>query len=198
MKAKMWIIPGLTLILAGCGHVGTQKDLANSNPPAVSDALIAEMKGYFAENEGLINHTVAVLGYAEQIRQEEGGDSLVVKAAAIYHDIGIPQARRVHGSSAGKYQEIEGPPIARNILDGLGLDVEKINHICRIIANHHTAHDERTTATIEFKIIWDADALVNLRKKLTGGDEQTRRRIIDERFRTATGRRIAQTLHRQQ
>ena len=49
----------------------------------------------------------------------------VVRAAAVLHDIGIREAERKHGSSAGKYQEVEGPPIARRILEKLSVDPER-------------------------------------------------------------------------
>lgn len=101
------------------------------------DKLIREMKNVFGSDKKRINHALTVLDYAEQIQVAEGGDPLIVKAAAILHDIGIAEAERKYGSSAGNYQEIEGPPIARKILKNYGLANEIIEHICKIIANHH-------------------------------------------------------------
>ena len=152
------------------------------------------MKSYFGDNQGLINHTMAVYGYANQLHKTEGGDPLVVKAGALYHDIGIPEARRVHGSSAGKYQEIEGPPIAQEILNKLELAPESIDHICRIIANHHTAHDELTVNTVEFQIVWDADGLVNHARKKLGDNEEEISRKIERLFRTPTGKKMAKEM----
>ena len=43
-------------------------------------------------------------------------DILVVQAAALLHDIGIPRARELHGEKATDYYEVEGPPVAREIL----------------------------------------------------------------------------------
>ena len=95
-----------------------------------------------------------MLKYAEQIQAAEGGDPLVVKAAAILHDIGILQAEQKHGSSAGKYQEAEGPGIAKDILGKHDVAEGLIEHICKIIANHHSDKDIDTP---EFRIVWDAD-----------------------------------------
>ena len=106
-----------------------------------------------------IDHGLAVLDYAEQIQAAEGGEPLIVRAGAILHDIGIHEAERKYGSSGGKYQEIEGPPIARKILAKYDLGKDVVQHICRIIANHHSAKD---IDTIEFRIVWDADWLVNI------------------------------------
>jgi putative nucleotidyltransferase with HDIG domain len=160
----------------------------------LNDRLIEEMKSYFSDKQGLINHTMAVYGYANQLHKTEGGDPLVVKAGALYHDIGIPEARRVHGSSAGKYQEIEGPPIARRILNKLGVAPEPADHICRIIANHHTAHDEATVDTIEFQIVWDADGLVNHARRKLGNSNEEIRRKIEQLFRTPTGKKMAREM----
>lgn len=187
----VWITAVVALI--GCAQLTT--DMAKEETTAMTDVLIKEMKEYFGDNQGLIKHTLAVYRYAEQIRQVEGGDILIVRAAAIYHDIGIPEAKRVHGSAAGKYQEIEGPSIAREILTKLGLEKKEIDHVCRIIANHHTAHNENTVTTIEFKIVWDADALVNLQRRRANTSKEKFSQIIEETFRTKKGLQIAKELY---
>jgi len=182
-------------VMAALGPAIAAAEPLQKDSAAMTNALIEEMKQYFDDNQGLIEHTLAVYEYAEQIRRVEGGDLLTVRAAAIYHDIGIPEARRVHGSSAGQYQETEGPPIARKILARLTFDKEKGDHVCRIVANHHTAHDEPTVATVEFKIIWDADALVNLRRKRANTSAEEFRKIVEKTFRTREGLRIAEEVY---
>jgi putative nucleotidyltransferase with HDIG domain len=150
--------------------------------------LIREMKNAFGADQRRIDHALAVLNYAEQILSTEGGDPLVVKAAAILHDIGIHEAERKYDSSAGKYQEIEGPPIARKILAKYDLDEAVIQHICKIIANHHSAKDIDTT---EFRIIWDADWLVNIPAEFSDVGREKLQNLIDRVFKTNTGRHIA-------
>ena len=118
----------------------------------VAGALIAEMKKVFGADERRIRHALGVLDYAERILAREGGDPLVVKAAAILHDIGIHEAERKHGSAGGKYQEMEGPPIAREILERVGVDAERAEHVCRIVGSHHSGGID----TPEFRVIWDA------------------------------------------
>ena len=93
----VWIVA----LIAVVGSAQSAAELPQKDTAAMTDALIEEMEGYFGDNQGLIKHTLAVYEYADQIRRVEGGDLLTVRAAAIYHDIGIPEARRVHGSSAG-------------------------------------------------------------------------------------------------
>lgn len=184
------LIATLLSLCVGCAGPESREQV-NAN---LNDKLIEEMKSYFGDKQGLIDHTMAVYGYANQLHKTEGGDPLVVKAGALYHDIGIPEAKRVHGSSAGKYQEIEGPPIARRILNELDLAPESIDHIFRIIANHHTAHDESTVNTIEFQIVWDADGLVNHAKRKLGNSEEEIGRKIEQLFRTPTGKEMAKEM----
>jgi HD superfamily phosphodiesterase/DNA-directed RNA polymerase subunit RPC12/RpoP len=155
---------------------------------SVCDRLVGEMKRVFGDDERRIRHALAVLKYAEQILEAEGGDPLVVKATAILHDIGIQEAERKYGSSAGRFQEIEGPPIARPILEALSVSPDQTDHICRIVGSHHSAND---LDTLEFRIVWDADQLVNL---LTRGEEEAteeRCASVAGRMRTETGRKLA-------
>ena len=157
-------------------------------PGTISDKLIEEMKKVFGLDTRRIEHALAVLDFAEKIQAAEGGDALVVKASAILHDIGIHEAERKYGSAAGKYQEIEGPPIAADIMKRCGLSADAIEHICKIVANHHSAKD---IDTIEFRIIWDADNLVNLQEETEDFDTDKIRRVAEKRFKTKTGYSIA-------
>jgi HD superfamily phosphodiesterase len=155
---------------------------------SLCDRLIARMKQVFGTDKKRIDHALAVLDYAERIHAEEGGEPLIVKAAAILHDIGIHEAAQKYDSTAGKYQEVEGPPIAREILEEYDVDEAAIDHICRIIGNHHSAKD---IDTIEFRCIWDADQLVNIPDEQGDADAEQLGRIIETVFKTEAGRRIA-------
>jgi len=150
--------------------------------------LIEEMKNVFGDDQKRIDHALAVLDYAQQIQAVEGGDPLIVTAAAIFHDIGIQQAESKYNSAAGKYQEIEGPPIAREILSKYKLDDAAIEHICEIIANHHSARGIDTT---EFRILWDADWLVNIPEEFPDITIEKLQALIDKVFKTNKGRQIA-------
>jgi hypothetical protein len=152
------------------------------------DRLIAEMKQYFGEDERRVSHALEVTGFAEQILLEEEGDEDIVIAAAILHDIGIHEAERKYGSNAGHYQEIEGPPIAREILKRQGLGDPFIEEVCEIIGNHHSPGKVNTN---NFRIVYDADCLVNLSDEFGRRDAKELSRRIDKVFLTPTGKRIA-------
>ena len=162
--------------------------LLGTERPKELDGLIAAMKSEFGTDERRINHALQVLENASEIYRVEGGDVLVVTAAAVLHDIGIQEAERKYGSSAGRYQEKEGPPIAGPIMEGLGLGDETIDHVTRIIANHHSARD---IDTLEFRILWDSDWLVNIPDEFPDQTREKRLKLIEKVFKTQTGRRLA-------
>ncbi|MHC4475872.1 MAG: HD domain-containing protein [Planctomycetota bacterium] len=155
------------------------------------DRLVDEMKRVFAGDRKRIDHALAVLEYAEQIQDVEGADPLVVRAAAILHDIGILEAERKYGSSVGKYQEIEGPPIARQILEKHDVDAEAVDHICRIVGSHHSAAD---IDTVEFRCVWDADWLINMPEIFADKSKPELKGGIDSLFKTRKGRELAMAL----
>ena len=159
---------------------------------SLCERITDRMRSHFGEDQRRIDHALAVLKYAEQI-MGAGDDvsGLVVRAAAILHDIGIPEAARKHGSTAGKYQELEGPPIARGILMDVKVDGAIIDHVCRIIANHHSAKEIDTP---EFRIIWDADWLVNIPGEFDTADKARMSELIEKVFKTDRGKRIAESL----
>jgi len=171
-----------------CQYAAQCLGVTVNNLTIIRDKLVNEMKEVFGPDQKRIDHALAVLDYAEQIQAVEGGDPLVVKAAGILHDIGILQAEHKHGSPAGKFQEIEGPPIARTILEHYDLGEQKIDHISRIIANHHSAKD---IDTLEFRIIWDADRLVNLQEDAPVLSHDEWRERINKVFKTQTGKQLA-------
>ena len=155
---------------------------------SMREQLINEMKAVFGNDHKRINHALKVLSFAEEILENEPGDQLTVLAAAVLHDIGIHEAERKYNSSAGNYQEIEGPPIAREIMKELEIDNEVIEHVCRIVGSHHSAKDIDTP---EFRIIWDADWIVNIPEECQNMDKNKLKSMIERIFKTAYGKKIA-------
>lgn len=152
------------------------------------EKLISAMKNYFGNDEKRIKHALRVLANVERILEKENGNPDVVIPAAIFHDIGIHEAERKYRSTAGKYQEIEGPPIARKILEEIGIDGKIIDEICEIIAHHHSP---RKVNSINFKILYDADWLVNFPDEYDLQDREKTERAIEKLFLTDTGKEIA-------
>ena len=171
----------------------TPAALTSQDPP-VLEAITAEMEGVFSETPGMISHTMTVLGYAREIMEVEGGEPLIVLGSALMHDVGIPRAREVHGSSRGESQEIEGPPIARTILERHDVPAETVDHICGIVANHHSDRDPAIVSTLEFHILWDADWLVNFPNRYRDRSNQEKEEAIETIFKTGKGKQLARQM----
>ncbi|MDP2930038.1 MAG: HD domain-containing protein [bacterium] len=150
------------------------------------------MEAYFGSDARRINHAHNVTRYAEELMKQEGGDYTIIIGAGLLHDIGIHQAEKKYGSTAGKYQEIEGPPIAREILTRLTFAPKQIEEICEIIAHHHSPG---IITTANFKILYDADWLVNLKDEYDTSDKAKLARVIDKLFLTERGRALARKIY---
>jgi HD superfamily phosphodiesterase len=151
-----------------------------------------EMENYFKGDTRYINHAHKVTEYAEEIGSKEGGDFPVVVAAGLLHDIGIPEAERKYGSAIGKYQEIEGPPIAREILSRIRFPGKQIDEVCEIIAHHHSPGIIKSQ---NFKILYDADWLVNLGDEYDIKDNNKLKTIIGKVFLTSSGQSLARKIY---
>jgi HD superfamily phosphohydrolase YqeK len=159
----------------------------------LKDRVAIEMKNYFKPDFKRIGHATKVARYAEQIVKEEKGDVAVALSAAYLHDIGIKEAEKKHNSTEARYQEEEGPAIARDILTKLGAGDELMEEVCDIIGHHHHPRTEETT---NFKAVYDADQIVNLEEKTKKGSlgpaELTA--TIDKAFLTKSGINLAKEL----
>jgi HD superfamily phosphodiesterase len=146
------------------------------------------MIDYFGTDVKRINHALKVNSFARLIGQKEGLNPDVLKIidiSSILHDIGIPVSEQKYQSSAGRYQEIEGPPVAREILESLGASPEITERVCYLIGNHHTY---TKIDDIDFQILVEADFLVNFFE-----DEMSENAIKsarDKYFKTRTGIRL--------
>lgn len=158
------------------------------------EEYIQELKSYFRSDERRINHALKVLKFAEQIMQGEGIDEetgKIITITAILHDVGIKVAEQKYHSSSGMYQEIEGPPIVREIMTRRNEPAALVDRVAYIVGSHHTAFKNNG---LDFQVIWEADLLVNIEEDgLNKSDKLSE--IIEKNFRTATGIRIAHKLY---
>ncbi len=155
----------------------------------LKDRVAIEMKRYFKQDFKRIGHAGRVARYAEKIGKEEMGNLAVILTAAYLHDIGIKEAERKHQSTAAKYQEEEGPPIAREILSKLGAADALAEEVCDIVGHHHHPREEES---INFKCVYDADLITNLeeKEKETPTPQEKLSEIIDTSFLTQGGRKF--------
>jgi len=156
----------------------------------LKDRVAIEMKRFFRTDFKRIGHATRVARYAERIGKAEGAGMAVVMSAAYLHDIGIHAAEKKHGSTSGKFQELEGPPIARSILEKLKAPEEMIDEVCEIVGHHHHPKDEET---LNFKVLYDADMIENLDEQRDASAPNIDRlsKLIERSFLTKSGRNEA-------
>jgi hypothetical protein len=156
----------------------------------LKDRVAIEMKKYFGTDFRRIGHATKVARYAEQIGKEEQGNLAVILPAAYLHDIGIHEAERQYQSTAARFQEELGPPIARDILSKLGARDPLIDEVCDIVGHHHHPRPEET---INFKALYDADLIVNLEENQKEKPSAPERlaQIVGQSFLTESGRKLA-------
>lgn len=155
--------------------------------------LMDAMIEYDAGDPKRIQHFVKVHSFARQIGLGEGLDPdllLTLEAAAIVHDIGIHLAEDRHGSSAGKWQELEGPAPAREMLGKLGFSPAVTERVCYLVGHHHTYQGIDGP---DYQALVEADFLVNLYED--GVSREGIEAAYTNIFRTETGRRLCRAMY---
>lgn len=162
-----------------------------NNTWSYREQYMEELRQHFGPDQRRINHALKVLTYAESIMDGEKLDEearKVVTITALLHDVGIKIAEQKYSSSAGTYQEIEGPPIVMEIMNRHREVQKMIERVTYIVGGHHTPSKNNG---LDFQIIWEADLLVNIEEEELDKDIEVVRRIITKNFRTNTGTCIA-------
>lgn len=158
-----------------------------------NSALINEMITYYSGDPKRINHFLKVFSFAKTIAEVEQVDikkKEILETAAIVHDIGIKLSEQKYNSSAGKYQQIEGPALAEEMLNRLGYSNEIITRVSFLVGHHHTY---QAIDDIDFQILVEADFLVNVYEDSM--DTDTTVRVRDNYFKTKTGIAYLETLY---
>ncbi|NLK69149.1 MAG: HD domain-containing protein [Clostridiaceae bacterium] len=150
--------------------------------------VMQKMVEYFHGDAKRIQHAIKVHSFSRNIAllSDLKMDKLtVLEITALLHDIGIHECERKYNSTAGHYQEIEGPHIARSLLNGIALEQDDIDRITYLIGHHHSYH---LVDGIDFQILIEADFLVNLYDDKA--DEEGILQIREKYFRTSIGKQI--------
>ncbi len=117
---------------------------------------------YFDGDARRIQHFTKVLQFSTLIAEGEGLSpeaEETLQLAAILHDIGIPESEKKYGSAIGVYQQIEGVPVAKEILGAHGVPEDRIAAVCEMISLHHSY--SKIGENLLLRILVEADMLVN-------------------------------------
>ena len=158
-----------------------------------SSEVLDAMIDYYAGDVRRVNHFLKVYGFAKAIGEKEllsPEDQFILETAALTHDIGIRNSALKYGSTAGPYQETEGPPEARCLLEKLGFTPSVIDRVCWLIAHHHTYG---ALEGLDHAILVEADFLVNAFED--GMTIAAVRSVRDKVFVTGTGKKYLRLLY---
>lgn len=159
----------------------------------IEGIILNKMIGYFGGDSRRINHALKVYSFSRAIAGAENISSNeldILTATAILHDIGIKLSEEKYNSSAGHYQELEGPGVARELLADTELDHAFIDRVCFLIGHHHTYN---AIDGIDFQILIEADFLVNAFEDNLGIPEINS--IYNKIFKTEAGKKILNTMY---
>ncbi|MBR6789887.1 MAG: HD domain-containing protein [Oscillospiraceae bacterium] len=140
------------------------------------------MAEYDAGYPARISHFMKVWGYARTIGQLENLDrrtQLILELAALTHDIGIINSLEKYGDCSGEHQQLEGPPVAEEMLSALGYPKEIVARVCWLIAHHHIYGE---MVSPDYQILIEADLLVNFEEGNLSAENGL--------FRTETGKAL--------
>ena len=130
-------------------------------------------------HKDVYEHSITVLEQAISQEVRLGGPNLVIRLAALLHDIGKPKTRNLidGGGVSFHHHEVVGARLAKARLKALRFDNETINAVETLIALHLRFHgygDGEWTDSAVRRYVRDADELLTHLHVLTRADCTTR------------------------
>lgn len=138
---------------------------------------MSKMITYLGTDTKRINHAMKVYSFACALWDEEAkakglSDSddrkTTLLLASILHDIGIHEAVRKYDSTDGRFQELEGPSVAEEILSECEVSPRISARVCYLVGHHHSYH---LIDDLDFQMLVEAEEIVNLEEEYV--DTQT-------------------------
>lgn len=133
----------LRSILMSADPVRVLRDLDVSGELADVEVTLADLRmeipaGY--QHKDNLTHSLQVLQNA--IDRETDGPDLILRTAALFHDIGKPATREFHDEGVVTFEahEVVGARMVRKILRAHGYSKDEISEISLLIAYHMRSH----------------------------------------------------------
>jgi uncharacterized protein len=103
------------------------------------------------------DHVLRVFNLAEKLARLEGADLEIVRAAALLHDV---EGSQTSGGNEGRKEHHQASAdFARKILEAEGWPEDRILAVQHCIRAHRFRDNSEPPATLEAKVIFDADKL---------------------------------------
>ncbi|MDO4500495.1 MAG: HD domain-containing protein [Erysipelotrichaceae bacterium] len=150
--------------------------------------LYLEMIKLYKGEPKRIQHFTKVHSYCQLIGEMEKLNKetmFILETAALVHDIAIKYCEEKYQSHTGDLQEIEGPALAKELLDKLNFD-KKVNERVQYLVGHHHTYDN--IDGIYYQILVEADFIVNIYEG--NKDKQTALYTYEKIFKTECGKQI--------
>jgi len=130
-------------------------------------------------HKDVYEHSITVLEQAIALEERLGGPNLVIRLAALLHDIGKPKTRALleGGGVSFHHHEVVGARLAKSRLKALRFSNEIIDEVETLIALHLRFHgygDGEWTDSAVRRYVRDADELLTHLHVLTRADCTTR------------------------
>jgi poly(A) polymerase len=147
-------------------------------------------------HKDVYRHTLAVIDNVREL--ESDGPDVVLRLAALFHDIGKPDTRRIHddGTVTFHHHDVAGARMTRDRMRALRFDKDTIRDVSELVRMHlrfHTYKQGWTDAAVR-RYVRDAGDLFARLNTLTRADvttgnvrraEQIRRRVDELEIRVA-------------
>lgn len=138
---------GMKQLLLSADPVSELRSLIQDRKIADFEPVVADLKmeipsGYHHKDN--LEHSIRVLGNAIQMEEEAGSGSpdLVLRTAALLHDIGKPRTRAfgTRGKVTFRNHEVVGAKMIPRVLARHGYDTGDVELVKRLVALHMRSH----------------------------------------------------------
>jgi poly(A) polymerase len=141
-------------------------------------------------HKDVYEHTLTVLEQAIELEDPDGSPDVVLRLAALMHDIGKPKTRRFEpgGGVSFHHHEVVGAKLATARMRALRFPKDVIDDVARLVELHLRFHGYGTGAWTDAAVrryVADAGPLLDRLHKLTRSDCTTRNRRKAETLRRA-------------
>lgn len=168
-----------------------QSDTLKELEPSLAALRMTIPKGYHHKDN--LTHSIQVLKNA--ITHEDGNPDLILRTAALFHDIGKP-ATRVFGANhkvTFTNHEVVGARMVRTILKKHGYTRKEINQISLLVAYHMRSHgfeEKNWTDSAVRRLVKDAQTPENLNRLIVlfYADTTTKNKTKENRFHQSIAR----------
>ncbi len=173
-------------------NISSENINSENNKKEIIKKIYIEMIKLYKGDAKRIQHFTKVNAYGKLIAELEEVSSetfFIIDVATLTHDIGIHTCEEKYGNCNGKFQEQEGPALAKELLGKIGIDEEVSKRVQYLIGHHHTYNN---IDGIDYQILVEADFLVNLYED--GASKEAVETAYNKIFKTEAGKKICREM----